>query len=235
MTGANRAAIRAESALVGVAWLLLALGLAVQVLTAPPATRAVARLAGSAKLTGLSEQRTLQLAEAVRAFVSDRGAAPLPATVDGRTGFVPTEVSHLDDVRDVIGKGRIVTALLALGLAMWLVWGLARGRITAVARALRSGGALTLTFIVVAAAASVFSFEQAFTAFHDLFFKPGTWMFPPDSLLIEVFPEPFWQMMGVLLALLVAMGGGVMLLAASRLGRAAPVRPTDPSAQAPHV
>ena len=42
------------------------------------------------------------------------------------------------------------------------------------------------------------NFEGAFTVFHGLFFAPGTWEFPSNSLLIEVFPAGFWVSAGAL-------------------------------------
>jgi integral membrane protein (TIGR01906 family) len=49
------------------------------------------------------------------------------------------------------------------------------------------GGAAVVLGIAFAVA-----FDAAFTAFHNLFFAPGTWEFALGSNLITLFPEPFW-------------------------------------------
>ena len=51
------------------------------------------------------------------------------------------------------------------------------------------------------------NFERFFAWFHGLFFSAGTWEFPADSLLIEVFPEGFWVAAGSTWGALVMLGG----------------------------
>ena len=36
------------------------------------------------------------------------------------------------------------------------------------------------------------AFDQAFLAFHRIFFPQGNFLFGPDSNLLRLFPEPFW-------------------------------------------
>jgi uncharacterized membrane protein len=58
---------------------------------------------------------------------------------------------------------------------------------------------------VLAAAFALSDFEWFFSAFHGLFFRAGTWTFPFDSLLIQLFPEPFWAVLGAAWAALVGL------------------------------
>jgi uncharacterized membrane protein len=69
------------------------------------------------------------------------------------------------------------------------------------------------------------AFDTAFTAFHGIFFDPGTWQFGPDSNLLRFFPEPFWFEIAlvagaaiVISALLVALLGRRDLVAARTAG-----------------
>lgn len=41
-------------------------------------------------------------------------------------------------------------------------------------------------------------FEGLFAVFHSLFFAQGSWVFSADSLLITMYPEPFWIGMGAI-------------------------------------
>ena len=61
--------------------------------------------------------------------------------------------------------------------------------------------------------AGLVNFDALFTWFHGLFFAAGTWEFPADSLLIELFPDGFWVAAGVTWAALVASGGLVLAVA----------------------
>jgi len=65
--------------------------------------------------------------------------------------------------------------------------------------------------VVLAAVAAVTDFDTFFSAFHGVFFAEGTWTFPYDSLLIRLFPEPFWAVSGASwagLVLTIALGYG---------------------------
>jgi uncharacterized membrane protein len=53
-------------------------------------------------------------------------------------------------------------------------------------------------------------FEGLFARFHGVFFESGTWTFSSDSLLIQLFPEPFWIVSAVGWTVLTA-GGAVSL------------------------
>lgn len=188
------------------------IGLALLPLTAAPAVRALAAAVHAERDTGLGREPTLRLAEQVRRFVTDPDAPSLPARIDGRDGFDEQAVSHLVDVRRVLRPARAAT--LALSAAL-LLWGLLRARTPSgrrtVGAAVRGAGALACGALGLVACAGVFDFDRLFAQFHGLFFEPGTWVFPPDALLIQVFPLRFW------VSAAVAWGAGVLLLAAGAI------------------
>ena len=39
---------------------------------------------------------------------------------------------------------------------------------------------------------AVVAWDSAFTLFHEVFFPPGTWAFPADSTMIQLYPADFW-------------------------------------------
>ncbi len=200
----------------------MATALAVAVLSAPWFTQAVTRRLDRAATTGLSASQAADLAEQVRRFVTTSDAPSLPAHVDGRAVFGPAAVSHLADVRDVMLASRVVGSTLAAALAIWFAVCLRLGRKRQVASALRSGGWVCIAAPAVLAVAGLVDFDGLFTAFHWVFFDAGTWLFPADSLLIQLYPVGFWTASAAALALLVTAQGAVLLLAGRALSERVP-------------
>jgi integral membrane protein (TIGR01906 family) len=134
-----------------------------------------------------------------------------------------SERSHMRDV------GGVVRALVIVDLLALLV--VALGAI-ALRRDRGSRGMAQLVAAVSLAAVAILlgaffalAFDTAFTAFHGIFFDPGTWQFGPDSNLLRFFPEPFWFEIAlvagvtiVLSAVLVAWLGRRDLVAARTAG-----------------
>jgi len=204
---------------------VFALGISLTILEAPGFTRMLSARYSLAAEAGLEPARMQQVAEQVRAFVV-AGRGTLPATVDGGPGFDVPAVSHLADVQGVMAAARIATALSALALAVWLGFAVVRRRTREVAGALIGAAAVCVGATLLALAVSLVSFDTLFTWLHGLFFSAGTWTFPYDSLLIRLFPEPFWvtagaSWAGLVLAFAAAYGVlGVMLRRAARQNRA---------------
>lgn len=207
-----------EVALAAAVIALAVVGLALWPLTTSACVRGLVVLVGSEDFTGLDRADTLATAEAVRQFVTDRGAPSLPAEVGGAPGFDADAVSHLVDVRNVLIPARTL-ALIAGALA--IIWCALRARTgpgrRLVGSALRAAGWLLIGGGGLALAAGLLDFDRLFAAFHGLFFAPGTWMFPDDALLIRVFPLPFWTAAGALWALFVLGAAVVLIVVGGRL------------------
>jgi integral membrane protein (TIGR01906 family) len=215
--------------LVGAGLTILVLGLSVAVLVQPWFTRIVSARTAELSSAGLTPERGAELAEGVRAYVSGASSVvseTLPATVDGRPGFDEAARSHLTDVAGVVDGARLFTGLVGGALTLWLLVEVIRRRTSAVAQGMRTGAYLSAGFVGVAALAGLLSFDRLFTLFHDLFFEPGTWTFPYDSLLIRLFPEPFWMTAAVAWAGLVLLGALLLWLAALWLDRSGHEHPT---------
>jgi hypothetical protein len=117
------------------------------------------------------------------------------------------------DVRAVLLGARAATGLAAGLLAAWVGFAVARRRWGPLARGMRSGAYVVFGVLVLAVAAALLDFSAFFAAFHGVFFKSGTWLFPFDSLLIRLFPERFWVTSGAAWGALSAAGAGLLLLA----------------------
>jgi uncharacterized membrane protein len=94
-----------------------------------------------------------------------------------------------------------------------LIWALGRKRAREIAAVLLIGGAVSAGAVALAAIAATTDFYTFFSAFHGLFFQAGTWTFPYDSLLIQLFPEPFWMVAGGVWAGLSAVLGTIAVIA----------------------
>lgn len=209
----------AEAAFGALVLAVAVVGLSLVVLTTPVAVRTLVRLVRAEEMTGLGRATTIELAEAVRRFVSDEDAPALPEVVAGRPAFDSAAVAHLLDVRAVLLPARAVSLGSALAGAIWLATrrkSVAGRAVTAAAMRWAGGAVLAGGALALAVGAS--DFDALFTWFHGLFFDPGTWLFAEDALLIQVFPLGFWTAAAASWAALAA-GGAVALLVAGRRRR----------------
>lgn len=187
---------------------LVALGVPLLLMLMPPYTAVLVVQVDAPARTGLGEDTTLELAEDVRAFVAGRAAVVLPAALeDGRAAFDEEAVGHLDDVRRLLGAARIATFVALALAAAWVLTAIRAGRRRELARSLLTAAWTSIGLVVLAGSAGLFDFSWFFAAFHGLFFEAGTWQFPAEALLINLFPEPFWVTSAI------AWGVGVLLMA----------------------
>jgi hypothetical protein len=111
-------------------------------------------------------------------------------SLHGRPLLAGAERSHMSDVSRLV---RILAALVVAAAGVAAVTGRRlRHEPHRMARTLvLTAGSLAVAAAVVAAI-FVVAFEPAFLAFHAVFFPAGTYLFPPGSNLITLFPEAFW-------------------------------------------
>lgn len=209
-----------ETGIAAVLWTAFIVGISVLTLTVPVYTSALTQALGVPASAGMPVADVVALSARVRSFVADPETESLPAVWKGRPAFGLPEVAHLRDVRAVLSGARTATGAAALLLAGYVAWCVAKRRFALLRRGMTWGAVLTGALVVLAAAASLLDFGAFFAVFHGLFFAAGTWTFPYDSLLIRLFPEPFWAASGAAWAGLCLAAAGVLGLA-SRLLRAA--------------
>jgi len=105
--------------------------------------------------------------------------------------FTENENLHLRDVKLLIDNLKeVLYASAAITLSSLLIMLLFYRSYLykRIGKILLISSALALTFGVALFIAS-HNFGAAFTSFHSLFFPQGNWAFPPDSLLLYLFPE----------------------------------------------
>jgi integral membrane protein (TIGR01906 family) len=205
---------RVEGWVAGVVLAVLTLGAALLPLQLPWFSATL-----SARYSELPRAVALPLAEAARDFVVSGDPASRQELVQAMT---PQAVTHLEDVEIVLGAANTATLVLSLGLGAW-AWFRARRRADLRRSALGTAAVLLSGSVVLAMGVALIDFDTFFSAFHGLFFEPGTWTFPSDSVLIRVFPEPFWTAAGTAWALLVLLAAGAYGYA-WRAGREVPIK-----------
>ncbi len=129
---------------------------------------------------------------------------------DGSPLYNERELSHMNDVKNVIQKALIVwyvisVALIVLGVVTWRTkwkkefW-----------RSVAYGGWLTILLIVAVLLAVAINFDQFFADFHHIFFTGNTWLFYTSDTLIRLFPLKLWSD-GFTFVGILAMVGAVLL------------------------
>lgn len=220
----SRIAALALRAVAAVCCASVVAGSAALALTTPGYTRWLVTRVDAATVAGVDEASALEAAEQVRGYVAGHDAGPLPASVAGRAGFDPAAVSHLADVRAVMRGARVAVGVSAGVLALWVLLVLSRRRPDDIAAGLRWGAALTAGVVLMSGVSALLDFESFFVRFHGLFFEPGTWVFPSDSLLIQLFPEDFWRTTGAAWGILCLTGAGLLWVASRPLAARPTVR-----------
>jgi integral membrane protein (TIGR01906 family) len=176
--------------------LLFGLGLAVLIALAGPLllfnpwfTSALQERHDVAASFGTSQDQVQRVTSAYLADIYLDGS--FEAGFDGQGPLLDeAERSHMRDVSGLVRLLAGIAVLAAIVTAVTAVWLRREPRRQARIMLLTAGG-IGLVAVVLAAVFAV-AFDAAFTAFHELFFPPGTWQFTPGSNLITLFPEGFW-------------------------------------------
>jgi integral membrane protein (TIGR01906 family) len=177
----------------------------------------------SARYSELVPSTALPLAEASRAFVVTGAESARITLVAAMTADA---VTHLEDVRAVLAGANRLVLVLAIVLSAW-VWTRGRRDIALLASALGAASFMLALGLLAAMSSATVDFDTFFVTFHGLFFAPGTWVFPSDSVLIRLFPEPFWMAAGIAWGALVVVActayviGWALLRRGPRVGRTA--------------
>jgi integral membrane protein (TIGR01906 family) len=126
---------------------------------------------------------------------------------DGMPLYNDGELSHMVDVKNTVQAAFTVLygsiALLA-SICLWAWFGKWWKRFLV---SLRRGGWLSVILIGGLVFFSIMAFGVFFTAFHNVFFQPGTWQFLWSDTLIRLFPTRFWQDIFIYVGILVVLGG----------------------------
>lgn len=116
--------------------------------------------------------------------------------LDERFKLTEDAVGHLDDVHAVLVQVGIVIGCIAIvALLLSVLCGLWKGMIL-VGDMLIEAGIIAIVLMLSCSIFAAVNFNALFELMHSLFFEEGTWTFSADSLLITMYPQRFWMVMG---------------------------------------
>ncbi len=192
----------------------------------------------AATASAASSEKGAVWTDEAREFLSQAGSQDVSASeamyalseLDPAYGLDREAVSHLEDVNAVVANARtplIGVTLIAAFCLMCLVYLFGA---KAAGRALFASGCAALGAFALAGLWAIISFESLFACLHGLFFAEGTWLFPADSLLIQMYPEGFWVGMGA-----VWLASSALVAVVSIIIGAVILRKRTPKAEEPFV
>lgn len=133
------------------------------------------------------------------------------------------ERAHMHDVAVLVRLLLAVVALAAIVATVCWRWLRDEPRRRGIVMLATAGiiGAVALVLAIVFAVA----FEAAFLAFHAIFFPPDSFLFPPGSNLITLFPEPFWFEASLAAGAAILLAAALVAFIGWRQASATPYRP----------
>ena len=116
--------------------------------------------------------------------------------------FNAREVSHLQDVKNLINILKALVALFSLGFlaGSYYVLEKTRGKksLKFFAKVLLHAGFYTLVFSLLAFFLMNSSFDSSFESFHRIFFKEGSYLFDPQTeMLTRTYPQELFQSLAI--------------------------------------
>ena len=141
------------------------------------------------------EERVKWAAYGIEYLLNDAGPEYLgDLRFDDKTPvFTEPEVSHMLDVKIVVGHTMNVfrgALLVMVGLALF-AW--RRGQVDSLRQGISRGGWILLILLLTLGILAATSFWQFFSAFHAIFFEGDSWLFAFSDTLIRLYPIRFWQ------------------------------------------
>jgi len=157
-------------------------------------------------------------------------AARLP---DGAPAFGERAITHMSDVRSLVGKVLLAHALALLAIVVCAILARVLRLRGPISRGLLAGGVLTLVLAALIGLLMLVSFNWFFVHFHEALFTGDTWLFPDSDTLIRLYPDTFWSDFGGVLAGLTVLqaallaGGAWWWRRRARTGAVPPGEPVD--------
>ncbi len=144
---------------------------------------------------GYSREERTKLAEATMHYLTSNEKITSLIEIEdslGKKVYTPDELSHLQDVKQVVELASLVWYIVC-GLSIaFLIWMLVTKSWSQLRYSLFWGAILTLVLMIAVVSFTILSFNSLFEKFHTIFFPQGNWTFSATSGLIRLFPLPLW-------------------------------------------
>lgn len=162
---------------------------------------------------GFSQTERLRYADLTRSYlVSGVSMQELQELSfdDGEPLFNQRELSHLQDVKDVLQGLFWASGLAVVMLAGSGIWSYRKGEGKLFKSFIQTGSWLTIGLLLFVLTFSLLSFQSFFFKFHGIFFEGDTWLFHNSDTLIRLFPLRFWRDAFIVFGLFTLGGGGLL-------------------------
>ncbi len=120
------------------------------------------------------------------------------------------ELHHMVDVKNTVKAAFQVLAVSVVVVGVLGVWAWLAKWWRLYLVGVRRGGWLSVILVGSLIAFSLIAFGIFFTAFHNVFFEPGTWQFLWSDSLIRMFPQRFWQDIFIYVGAMVVASGLIL-------------------------
>jgi len=107
--------------------------------------------------------------------------------------FTASELSHMQDVKNVVTGMRMALAVLMVIFLVLAIIAVMNGWKKELLKGCKKGAWIVIGLIITVLVFLLFSFDALFTGFHQIFFESGTWKFYTSDTLIRLFPIRFWR------------------------------------------
>jgi hypothetical protein len=142
------------------------------------------------------------------------GDGDRPPVSFGSSVFTVAEYAHMADVRTVFIGARVAAVAAAMIAALVILRGARRQRRAAVVLVRDAAIAASIGTAIVSVAAAV-AFDPLFVLFHEIFFPQGNFLFPPDSNLLAMYPDPYWYGVTLRVGLTFVMAMAIIAIASA--------------------
>lgn len=150
---------------------------------------------GSDQLTDLTIQ-TLN-------FLTNRGQLP--------EIFSENEIDHMNDVAQLVRNGFYTLVLVFIILLILYIFFKFLGSPEVFYSLFRGGAVFSMIFLFILALLILIDFTVNFLYFHNIFFPQGNFIFPANSLLVQIFPERFFKEIIIYIFMGATILGGIII------------------------
>jgi integral membrane protein (TIGR01906 family) len=112
---------------------------------------------------------------------------------NGKPLFIESELSHMEDVKQVVQGMLIAWYIVTLYLILFILASTLIKQRRALFMASSAGGWLTVILVSSILLYLMMDFDALFTTFHTFFFEGDTWLFRYSDTLIRLYPLVFWR------------------------------------------
>ena len=152
----------------------------------------------------------------------------LDITLFGRPAYSVREITHMQDVKHLVGLIYKMQWLLGLALGVSVVLSILlekTNRLVSCGNALIKGGLATGGLVLAVSLIGIIAFPWLFTLFHRISFSNDFWLLDPRKhLLVQMFPQRFWFEATLFLGLASALEGVALAGSGWALSRAGSLR-----------